>query len=189
MESIPSKPVSSTWSLDPGFKDVCITLPILHGGTSGSFKGLDQAHAVQRWGIIPQHLQPHFPREHSRKQGLWKLRPEQQHLLWLSFARSFYQRQGALPGNSHRVKANFPGKLLGFLLAPVTEEAAKSAVGVLAAAVGPPGREAAACALGVLPERSRAEVQNSLPAPARLTALTWTLRQPPRVLPSAAPVK
>ena len=82
---------------------------------------------------------------------------------------------------------------MGFLLAPVTEEAAKSAAGVLAAAVGPPGREAAACALGVFPERSRAEVQNSLPALAQLSALTWTLRQPPPpspgVLPSPAPVR
>lgn len=51
------------------------------------------------------------------------------------------QRQGALPGNSHRAKANFPGKLLGFLQALVTEAAAKSTSGVLAAAVGPPQQE------------------------------------------------
>lgn len=69
----------------------------------------------------------------------------QQHRLWPSLARPLRQRQrqrrGVLPGNSQRVKANFPGKLFGFLQASVTVAAAKSASGVFAAAAGPPGRE------------------------------------------------
>lgn len=85
-----------------------------------------------------------LPKGAQWKLGLCKPLPEQQqHLLWLSLARPLHQRQrqGARPGNSHRVKANFPGKLPGFLQAPVTEAAAKSASGVLAAAAGPSGRE------------------------------------------------
>lgn len=132
-----------------------------------------------------QHLEHHFLREHSGNPDLET--PPRTAASPLALARPLRQRRGALPGNSHRVTANFPGKLLGFLLAPVTEVAAKSAAGVLAAAVGPPGAGAAARALGVLPERSRAEVQNSLPAQARLAAPPGTLRQPPRLSPSPAP--
>lgn len=87
--------------------------------------------------------------------------------------------RGRRAGNSHRAKANFPGKLLGFLQALVTEIAAKSA-----SCWGPSQAGAAARVPGVLPERSRAEVQNSRPAQARLPAPPGTLGQLPLSRPS-----
>lgn len=89
----------------------------------------------------PQLVEHHFLREHDVHPDLQTAPRAAASPLALTRPLRQSQRRGALPGNSHRVTANFPGKLLGFLLAPVTGAAAKSAAGVLAAAVGPPGRE------------------------------------------------
>lgn len=146
---MPSKPVSFKGSLYASFKGGSAILPVFIGESPEKLR--NSLELTLRLGgelglncVESQHLARHFLKGAQWKLGLWKPRPEQQqHLLWLSLARPLHQRQrqDARPGNSHRIKANFPGKLPGFLQAPVTEATAKSASGVLAAAVGPSGRE------------------------------------------------
>lgn len=134
-------------------------------------------------------MEHHFLREHSRNPD--REAPPRAAASPLALARPLRQRQrrGALPGNSHRVTANFPGKLLGFLLAPVTEAAAKSAAGVLAAAVGPPGREPPLVRPGSSRKGPGLKFKIHFPPRPGLAAPPGTLRQPPRLSPSPAPDK